>query len=104
MIFTKINFSLDVPGNRKTVTKPVPEAKNVSKIEPPAGHMTCTCRTVYIGDPIIMDGHYDVRGHSSSGITFIYITNSLVFPLFLIITIIMVIILTVSHALTRLLS
>ena len=77
----KINFSLDVPGNRKSVTKPVPEAKNVSTIEPPAGHMTCTSSTVYIGDPIIMDGLYDGHEHSSSGITFIHHTSSFVFPL-----------------------
>ena len=69
-LLTKINFSLDVPGNRKTFTKSVPEAKKVSTIEPPAGHQTCTSSTVYIGDPIIMDGHYDGHGHSSSGITF----------------------------------
>ena len=99
-----INFSLDVPGNRKTFTKPVPECKNVSAIQPPAGYMTCTCSTVYIGDPIIMNDHYDGRGHSSSEVTFIRHTNSLVLPLSLIISLIIVIILTVSHARTRLLS
>ena len=100
----KINFSLDVPGNRKTFIKPVLDLKNVSGIEPPAGHMTCTSSTVYVGDLIIMDRHYDGYGHLLSAITFLYDINSLVPPLSLSsypITIIVVIVLTVSHALTK---
>ena len=66
--------------------------------------MTCTSSTVYVGDLIIMDRHYDGYGHLLSAITFLYDINSLVPPLSLSsypITIIVVIVLTVSHALTK---
>lgn len=64
-----INFSFVAPRIRKTFTKPVPDPKNISVIEPPVGHMACTCSTVYTGDPLIMDRPYDGHRHSSSGIT-----------------------------------
>lgn len=58
--------------------------------------MTCTCSAVFIGEPIIMDHHYDVYGHSSSGSIFNHHINSLVLTLSRHITSIVVIILTVS--------
>ena len=66
--------SLDVPGNRKTFSKPFPEPKNGPRIEPPAGHMTCMHGTVYIGHPIIMNRHHDGYGHPLSGMTSIHHT------------------------------
>ena len=63
-------------GTVRLFTESVPDPKNVSELEPPAGHMACTCSTVYIGDTIIMDVHNYRYGHSSPGITFMHHTNN----------------------------